>query len=83
MAILNLLQSSWSTIAAAALLAGVIVLYRRNKASRESLHHIQVHEFADGNNSAPRYVTDSKALLHEGYVKVRHSQQIHRLVRRD
>jgi len=58
------------------------MLYRLNKASRESLDHIQVHEFADGNNSVQRYVTDSKALLHEGYEKVCHSQQIDLLGRR-
>lgn len=70
MGFLNLFQSTSSTFEAAAVLLGVLILYRLAKVSRERLSHIQVHSFGDGNDSAQRYVKDTKVLLHEGYEKV-------------
>lgn len=70
MVVLNLLQTPWSTFAAVGILVVAVVFYRLSKVSRESLDHIQVHEFADGDSSTERYIRDSKALLHDGYEKV-------------
>ncbi|KAL7928322.1 cytochrome P450 [Trichoderma chlorosporum] len=46
-----------------------VVIYTASRRSRPNLDHIQGIAFSDGDNSAERYVKDSRTLLHEGYLK--------------
>jgi hypothetical protein len=63
-------EAPWSPYIAFAVLAGALVVSRIIKGSRGNLDHIAKLEFQDGDKSTDRYIRDTGALLHEGYLKV-------------
>lgn len=62
------LFTSWGSGA----VLGAVIIYGISKiiAADPSLTHIPFLKFEDGDNATERYIKDTKALLHRGYLMV-------------
>ncbi|KAH6650455.1 cytochrome P450 [Chaetomium tenue] len=64
-------ESSWSPYVVLVLALAAVAANRlvRPKRPNDGLNHIPMLEFEDGDNSTERYIRDTWALLHSGYLK--------------